>query len=213
MEGAGVRGVVVAGGLGTRLGLGRPKALVVLHHATLLERASDLLAPACDEIVVAAPAAIGLELPPGARPTRRVIDRAPGGGPLAGVVAALENRTFRVAVVLGVDFPFVETAFVRGVVERLSQCPNLRALVPAPGGRLQPLVAAYTPEAASALAAAFEAGERSIVRAVERLQPTVIQDDELASSPGGAAAFFFNLNTREDLLAAERRIVAGEGVS
>src|SRR5262249_51794655 len=143
---------------------------------------------------------------------RRVLDREPGGGPLAGVVAALQDHAFRIAVVLAVDFPFMETALLRAMTERLTALPRRCALVPAPGGRLQPLAAAYAPQAARAREAAFEAGERSIVRAVEGLDPTLMEDAELAASPGGLEAFF-NLNTSQDLLEAERRIAASEGVS
>ena len=78
--------MLVAGGLGRRLGLGVPKALVPLRGLPLAMHALRALFPVVSEIVIAAPA--GMEIPPPtlAIPVRRVIDR--GDGPLGGVVAA-----------------------------------------------------------------------------------------------------------------------------
>jgi molybdopterin-guanine dinucleotide biosynthesis protein A len=203
-----VRGVLVAGGHGRRLGV--PKVGVSLAGVTLLERALATLRAVADEVVVAAPAAMELSLPGPPSSARRVDDRDPGGGPLAGVVAALEDRAFRVAIVLGVDFPFMKAAMLKSMLSRLESDPALRAIVPAPGDRLQPLAGVYGCEFAAALDQAFESGERSIVRAVERIGPTVVDDLELRRLPGGIECFF-NLNTLEDLSEAARR-VAGEGV-
>lgn len=198
-----VRGILVAGGSGRRLGA--PKARVAIAGVTLLQRALDSISAVADEIVVAAPEPMNLRLPDSPR-ARRVCDRAEGG-PLAGIVAALEDRAFDVAVVLGIDFPLMRAATLEAIVARLGGAPDAEAVVPAPGGRLQPLAAAYRREFTSRLVAAFESGERSIVRAVERLGPTVLSDEEIAGLPGGAEAFF-NLNTPEDLTEAARRIAA-----
>jgi molybdopterin-guanine dinucleotide biosynthesis protein A len=201
------RGVLVAGGQGRRLGQDVPKALVTLGPGTLLDRALRTLLALADEVVVAAPESLELPRMDAEARVRRAIDRPPGGGPLAGVVAALDDGGFDRAVVLGVDFPFLSASALRAIVGRLDETPQPTAVVPAPGGRLQPLAAAYAPAGARALEAAFEAGERSIVRAVGRLEPRVLQDIELEAIAGGLDAFF-NLNTPEDLLEAERRIAA-----
>ncbi|TMQ69900.1 MAG: hypothetical protein E6K80_10240 [Candidatus Eisenbacteria bacterium] len=173
------RGVLVAGGLGRRLGLGVPKALVPLRGLPLAMHALRALFPVVSEIVIAAPA--GMEIPPPtlAIPVRRVIDR--GDGPLGGVVAACEGGGFEHAFVLGADLPFV-SSLVPALLDAL-RSTRARAIVPAPGGRLQP-------------------GERSIVRAVERIPPTP-WDDTRIDAAGGALALF-NVNTLEDLREAER---------
>ncbi|HET9325560.1 MAG TPA: molybdenum cofactor guanylyltransferase [Candidatus Eisenbacteria bacterium] len=199
-----VRGILVAGGSGRRLGAS--KARVAIAGVTLLQRALDAISAVAGEIVVAAPERMNLRLPDSPR-ARRVFDRAEGKGPLAGIVAALEDRAFDVAVVLGIDFPLMRAATLEAIVARLGVAPDVEAVVPAPGGRLQPLAAAYRREFTSRLVAAFESGERSIVKAVERLAPTVLSDEEIAALEGGAEAFF-NLNTPEDLTEAARRIAA-----
>jgi molybdopterin-guanine dinucleotide biosynthesis protein A len=198
------RGVLVAGGRGTRLGLDVPKALAVVGGVTLLERAVGTLARTCDEVVIAAPAPMSLQVPAADVPVRRVADRDPGGGPLAGIVAALEDEGFERAIVLAVDFPLATPEALAGLLARL-ETSRRAAVVPAPDGRLQPLFAAYERRAAALLAAAFDGGERSIVRAVERLEAEVLDDRALARLPGGIEGLV-NLNTAADLAAIERRL-------
>jgi molybdopterin-guanine dinucleotide biosynthesis protein A len=199
-----VRGVLVAGGRGTRLGA--HKARVAIAGVSLLQRALETLSRVADDLVVAAPESLALRLPESPR-ARRVFDRVDGEGPLAGAVAALEDGGFEMAVILGVDFPLMHAATLRALIARLEAHPELGAIVPAPRGRLQPLAAAYGRAFAAALVTAFEKGERSIVKAVEPLGPMVMSDDELADIPG-AGESFFNLNTPEDLVEAARRIAA-----
>jgi molybdopterin-guanine dinucleotide biosynthesis protein A len=163
---------------------------------------------ATEEIVVAAPREIVLPIPESGGFVRRVVDRPEGSGPLAGMAAAVEDGAFGVAIVLGVDFPFMSAIALMDMAIRLQHEPKLRAIVPAPGGRLQPLVAVYTRDATRELVAAFESGQRSIVRAVERLGGWTPDIPELVREfrPRGTPLWFFNLNTPEDLAEAERRL-------
>ncbi|MGH7729860.1 MAG: molybdenum cofactor guanylyltransferase [Candidatus Eiseniibacteriota bacterium] len=205
-----ILGVLVAGGAGSRLALGMPKALARLGGVTLLERALATLAAVCDGIVVSAPARMDLPLPGtvpsarGARPVRRADDPAGTLGPLAGIVAGLGSVPCDCAVVLGVDLPFVEPAALEALVERL---PGHQAVVPVPGGFPQPLAAAYAAAAGPILASRLAAGERSPIRALRSLDVLSLDDRELAQIPGGAAGFF-NLNTPADLVESERRLAA-----
>lgn len=194
-------GILLAGGRGERLALGVPKALVTLGGRTLLERALRTLRAFCDDVVVCAPASLALPI----EHVLRVDDPLPGEGPLAALVAGLRSRPFERAVTLGVDLPFAGAE----ALALVSGAP-LRALavVPAPGGRPQPLAAAYAPEAIAPLAAAVARGERALVRAVLALPARVIADAELLAALGSSDAWF-NLNTQDDLALAESRIVAG----
>jgi molybdopterin-guanine dinucleotide biosynthesis protein A len=194
-------GILLAGGQGRRLELGRPKALVTLAGETLLERACATLARASDEVLVVAPAELALPLPAG---TRRLLD--PGLGPLGGIAVAAAALDSRRALVLGVDFPLVRPETLVALVDRLGLS---RAVVPAPGGRAQPLVAAYAREALSALAGAFARGERSVTRAVEGLDPVLLGDSELETLPGGSDCFF-DVDTQEALARAEGILLGGE---
>jgi len=196
-------GIVLAGGLGERLGGGRVKALEVVAGRTLLARAIERIAAAADDWCVAAPR--GLDLP--VAPERRV-DDAPGiEGPLGGVVAALERRAGRPVVVLGVDFPLLEPGALEALAEHLGEAS---AVLPAPHGAPQPLVAVYSADAARAISAAAARGERSLRRAALALDPRLLGDADLAALPGGLASFL-NVNTPDERVAAERALAATPG--
>ncbi len=197
-------GIVVAGGRGTRLAGAGVKALACLGGTTLLERALAVLAAVCDEVVVAAPAALELPVPP----ALRVADSPGAAGPLAGVVAGLAARPYERAIVLGVDFPLVRAGALAALCAGLA---DRAALVPAPGGLPQPLVAVYAPRAAAELARTLARGERALTAAVLALEPRRLADGELAQLEGGLENFF-NLNTPEDLAEAGRRIAAAGSV-
>ncbi len=193
--------MLVAGGRGTRLSLGVPKAFAPFAGTTLFARALAVLRACCADVVVAAPA--DLALPPGEY--ARVADPADAGGPLAGVVAGLGARPFTAALVLGVDLPLVPPALLRALGRELA---GATAVVPAPGGRAQPLAAWYAPAAGAALAAALARGERALTSAVAALAPRLVADAELAAL-GAPPHAFLNVNDRDALATAERLAGAG----
>jgi len=188
-------GVLLAGGRGTRLAAGVPKALVECAGRTLLERASELLVRMCDELVVVAPEAMAL--PVSAR--NRVADPPGGFGPLAALVAGLHARDHAEALVLAVDMPLLGADALARL--RASRGDAL-AVVARPNGVAQPLAAWYSMEARDTLATALREGERSVIAAVERLSPKWVEDDTLIGWPGGRGAWS-NVNTREELAMAE----------
>jgi molybdopterin-guanine dinucleotide biosynthesis protein A len=98
--------VVLTGGTAARLG-GTDKAALEMAGQTLLERALEAVAGAAETVVAGPPTTT-------ARPARFVREQPPGGGPLAGVaaaVAALEGE-YDLVVVLAVDMPHVTASTV-----------------------------------------------------------------------------------------------------
>lgn len=115
--------------------------------------------------------------------------------PLAGIVAALRHAGAPV-IVLGCDFPFAPPALLRA----LAEAPE-PLVVPAPGRDPQPLMARWTPELLPLLEEALTR-EEPLRRTVASLSPRLLDDTELARL-GDPARAFFNVNTPEDLRAAE----------
>ena len=191
-------GVVLAGGQGVRLGREAPKAELMLAGRTLLARARVTLEALADVVVVSAP--LELDLPSAG--ASRVADAAGAEGPLAGLVAALTSQPFERAVVLAVDLPFASVAALRALGMQMGS--QVDVVLAAPGGIPQPLAAWYAPSAVVPLAAALDAGERSVTRAVSRLRARVLGREALVDMPDGEAAYF-NLNTPADLAEAVRR--------
>jgi molybdopterin-guanine dinucleotide biosynthesis protein A len=133
-------GILVAGGRGRRLSSSGPKAHAVLGAETLLDRALACLATQCDEIVLAVSAGVAPPVPL-PRGVFLALDRPGTRGPLAGLVAGMSARPFEVALVLAVDFPLARGAALATLAARLG---DRMAVVPEPGGRAQPLFAAYS---------------------------------------------------------------------
>ena len=195
-------GVLVAGGLGRRLGTSTPKPLAEIGGRTLLDRALALLDELCDEVVVALPPERDLPIPA----ARRVNDLPGFAGSLSGLVAGLAARPYRRAIVLGVDFPLMRAGALRAIAAMLT--PGTIAVVPSPGSIPQPLAAVYAPAASRRLRAQLESGERATTAAVLSLEPRLLVDEELVGLEGGVENFL-NVNTPEQLEAAERILAAG----
>jgi molybdopterin-guanine dinucleotide biosynthesis protein A len=199
-------GILVAGGRGRRLSASGPKAHAALGAESLLDRALACLAGPCEEIVLA--------LSPGVAPPATLprgvfvaLDRPGTRGPLAGLVAGMSARPFEVALVLAVDFPLARGAGLAALAARLE---GRMAVVPEPGGRAQPLFAAYAGAARESLARALERGEQALVPAVLALDPVRLGDAELAALEGGLENFL-NVNRPEDLAEARRRLDEASG--
>lgn len=120
--------------------------------------------------------------------------------PLCGVVAALRHAAGRAVLALGCDMPFVTPSLLAWMAAQDG------ALAAAPGGRPQPLLARYPPQALAVLEEALAEGAAARV-ALARLAPDVLDDRRLARF-GEPARLCFNVNSRADLERARRMLVA-----
>jgi molybdenum cofactor guanylyltransferase len=186
-------GVLLAGGSSSRMGT--DKAGLVLPGepagAPLARRVANLLRQACGEVLVASGDGRRLDwlgLP-------QVADEMPGAGPLAGIVAGLAGASTDLVAVVAVDMPFASPAVLRLLAK---QWHGQDAVVPRSEAGLEPLHAIYVRSAEPLLRKALESGERSVRRALGRMDVLVVQPDEWrAADPSGR--FAWNVNTPEDL--------------
>lgn len=195
MNARAVAGIVLAGGAGRRFGGNKPNAL--LSGRPLVAWVVAAMREVCDDVVVVV--APGQALP-AIEGVRVVVDRWPGEGPLGGLVTGLEACTADVCLVSGCDTPLVRPGLLRLLAERMGEAD---AVVPLVGGEPQVLVAAYRRETAlRELGASFEAGERSVRRAVSRLAVVSPGDEEMAAVDGEMVSFR-GANTVGELAALE----------
>jgi len=210
-------GIVLAGGVGSRLGLGKPKALRPFAGSTLFERARDLLASRCDRVIASVPH--DFPLAPGSG-CDRADDIAYMAGPLAGLVPALELAALShadVAWVIPVDMPFLGGEHLDalayaldppdGAALPLAVVPPAAVVLRTRRG-LEPLVGAYRPVyAAPVLRAAWNKGERSPQRALIDFGGRIrfIDVEEDGAWPGGLDSLT-GTNTREEWERAEERV-------
>jgi molybdopterin-guanine dinucleotide biosynthesis protein A len=189
-------GVVLAGGLGRRIG--GAKAVVELRGTPLVLYPLRALQAVLAEVVVVAKQGSALPPLPG---VPIWLEPAEPRHPLAGIVHALEGAgaaagiegLAREILVSAGDLPFLDPELVERLVH--ADAGGAPAVVPRAGGRLQPLLARYSPAAYASLAAALRSDPLpSLSEAVAALEPCVLElDDELP---------FFNVNVPEDLLTA-----------
>jgi molybdopterin-guanine dinucleotide biosynthesis protein A len=179
-------GVVLAGGLGRRLG--GDKAIVELEGRPLVLYPVEALHEVCDEVAVVAKR--DTLLPPLSGLADLWIEPDEPRHPLTGVAHALGLAAGRAVLVVAVDLPLMDAATLRMLIQ--TDPGGAAAVVPRVHGRLQPLCALYTPRALAGLAA-FDPSARATdvvvslgVREVQPPDPTA----------------FFNVNRPEDLLQA-----------
>jgi molybdopterin-guanine dinucleotide biosynthesis protein A len=137
-------GVVLAGGLGTRMGSGsKPAAL--LSGRPRVERPLEALEAVCERVAVVCKQ--GTELPALGPGVERWDEPDEPRHPLTGIVHALERAEAPV-LVCAADMPFVTPGTLRALRDRLG---DRAAVVGTAEGRLQPLLAAYAPRALEVL--------------------------------------------------------------
>lgn len=185
-------GVILAGGLATRMG-GGDKCLLTLGGAPLLRRVIDRLSPQTDGVILNANGDVA-RFAPFAIP---VVADSVGGfaGPLAGVLAGLDHAAqsgHSHIVTAAADTPFLPCDLVPQLLAA-GGAQGL-ALAASPSGR-QPTFGLWPVALRDDLRGALTDGLRKVV------QWTSAHGAGTAAFPDDAA--FFNINTPDDLRTAE----------
>lgn len=164
---------MLAGGGSVRFGrdkLAEPyQGSPLLHHAVLR------LAEICDEVVVVlAPGAETVGLPPGVRAT---FDPTSGEGPLAGLQAGLlAAATADLVIVAGGDMPDLRTPVLREML-RVAEEARVDAVALADGDRFRPLPCVLRPPAAADAAhSLLHAGRRRLRDVLSSLHTAIIDE-------------------------------------
>ena len=179
-------GVVLAGGLGRRLG--GDKAIVELEGRALVLYPLEALHEVCDEVAVVAKR--DTLLPPLAGVADVWVEPDVPRHPLAGVAHALHLAAGRAVLAVAVDLPCMDGATLRAIA---GTDPGAAVVVaPRVHGRLQPLCALYLPQALAGLET-FDAQ----ARATDVVQALGVREVEVADTDA-----FLNVNRPEDLIQA-----------
>ncbi|WP_330297491.1 NTP transferase domain-containing protein [Streptomyces sp. NBC_00503] len=184
--------LVLAGGAARRLG-GADKPGLLVGGRPLLDRVLDACADARTTVVVG-----------GRRPTARPVHWAqedpPGGGPVAALDAGLRHTTAARVLVLSADLPFLDRETVRALLDAPG---GDGAMLRDPGGRDQPLVAAYRAEPLRREIALLAAEHGTLTGLPLR---AVTAELDLIPVTAAAPLASFDCDTWDDLAAARARI-------
>lgn len=184
-----VSGFVLAGGRSSRLG--RDKVLLPWNGATMLDHAVQRLAKICISTSLCADRDdLQQHLRTGS--VRRINDAMENAGPLAAIVAGLEQTQTDWNLFLAVDLPLVPAEFLRWLVEHATRASEqAMCRMPRIDGRPEPLCAMYHRSLSTRLHHALSRGTYKILQA--------LQDEEAGerlSRPhkGNPAVEFIDLN-------------------
>jgi molybdopterin-guanine dinucleotide biosynthesis protein A len=182
-------GIVLAGGLSTRMG--RDKASLPWGGEDLLHAALRALAPVCGRLIVVSnqPRTIALD------GVSVVADRFPGCGPLAGIHAGLTAATGDYSFVVACDMPYIKSTAVAWMA---AAAAGYDAAVPFIDGYYHPLHAVYSRRCLPVIERMLTAGQCRVLDfyPTVRLRPVcaaelAVFDPELS--------MLKNLNTPADL--------------
>ena len=200
-----VTAFVLAGGKSSRMGPNKDKALLktggrtLLEHALELARAATGSAPGNTWIVGKAEKFAGFG------PV--VEDLYPGQGPLAGIHAALTASATDLNLIVAVDMPFLKPEFLSYLIKQ-ARASTAAVVVPRTSRGLQPLAAVYRREFAAVAERSLRAGQNKIVLSLAEVQTRVIEPEELKEN-GFTEELFRNLNTEQEWMEAQQKLIAG----
>jgi len=188
---------ILAGGKSSRMGA--DKALVMLDGRALLARALEVARFVTPEVrIVGDPAKFAQYGPV-------VQDGFRDCGPLGGIHAALRASDTDLNLILAVDMPFVSAGLLQYMIGRARAGQTPTVTVPQVGGGWQPLCAMYRRDFAYVAEQALLAGRYKIDALFEVARTQVIGEEELEAA-GFSTSMFRNLNTQEDLQAAQEGV-------
>ncbi|WP_405778732.1 DUF6457 domain-containing protein [Streptomyces sp. NBC_00859] len=186
--------VVLAGGAAKRLG-GADKPGVTVGGLTLLDRVLGACREARTTVVVGGRRST-------VRPVVWALEEPPGGGPLAALGAGVRGVSAGTVLVLSADLPFLGEATVQALLGALKTGSHEGALLTDPGGRDQPLVAAYRTEALRRELALLATEHGSVGGLPLRLLTAELDLVRIAADPLAS----FDCDTWQDVASARARI-------
>lgn len=194
--------VIQAGGQSSRMG--RDKALVPLADQPMIQHVLARLVGLGDETLVTTnnPDRFEfLDLP-------LVSDDDPGAGALPGLRTALRAARGDKVLVVACDMPFVNRLLLEYLITLSTQAD---VVVPRWNDRYQTMQSVYARKnCLAAVEDALAQGERRMISFYPQVKVRIVSPEEIAEhDPRGRS--FFNVNTPEDLLEAERLLAQARG--
>jgi len=180
--------------------MGEDKALKSFLGRPLIQRVVDRVTPIADELIVTTnrPAEyefLGLRLVP---------DLKPGRGALGGLYTAIESATSPLVAVVACDMPFASAMFFESALKLMVE-EGADVVIAKTDEGYEPLHALYRRAAClPAIEAAIDADQWKVIAWFPQVKVRALSSDEVKSfDPSGLC--FWNLNTPEEFLEAEKR--------
>jgi molybdenum cofactor guanylyltransferase len=199
-----VTGAIVAGGANQRFG-GEPKGLRSVGGTRIIDRVAAALRTVTQHIVLIANAPDASEWLTGAEVRR---DRRSERGSVVGVHTALAGAApGSITLVVAWDMPFVSGDLLRFLLERSRD--GALAVIPEGSSGPEPFCAAYSGDCLPHIERAIERGEFRMSSVIAALPNAIRVSPAEVRRFGDPDRLFFNVNSPDDLPAAERMLASG----
>ena len=183
--------IILAGGDSRRMG--RDKASLPFHGETLLQSVVASVQPLFAQTL------LSVRQPRSEISLRQICDVQADGGPLVGLISALEEINTSWVFVVACDMPFIAPAVI-------GQLANLRAdyqaVIPTVDNHAQPLAAFYASSCLPVLKQSLADGNKSLIKAMQTLNVRYVARQELVQFDPQLRSFF-DLDTPQDVAFAE----------
>jgi molybdopterin-guanine dinucleotide biosynthesis protein A len=190
--------VIQAGGMSTRMG--EDKALKLFLGRPLIQRVIERMTPIADEIIVTMNHPNEYEF----LNLRLVPDLKPGRGALGGLYTAIASAAHPLVAVIACDMPFASQIFFEGA-RRLMIREEADVVIAKTNEGYEPFHALYRRETClPAIEAAINADQWKVIAWFPQVKVRTLNPDEVRSFDPSELCFW-NLNTSEEFLEAERR--------
>lgn len=196
----GISGAIVAGGASSRFG-GQAKGLLRVGGQRIVDRIASALRPVVETIAIVSNAPDALDWLPGAPVWR---DERAERASIVGIHSALLHAER--ALVVAWDMPFVTESLMRALSDGLTS--QVSAVVPEGPRGPEPMCALYTRDCLDAVERALDENDLRMTALVGQLPRLVLIPLREVGRIGDPSRLFFNVNSPEDLLAAETMAVA-----
>lgn len=180
--------------------MGEDKALKLFLGRPLIQRVIDRLMPIADEVIVTTNRPADYEF----LGLRLVADLKPGRGALGGLYTAIASATHPFVVVVACDMPFASQMFFEGA-RRLIVEEDADVVIAKTDEGFEPFHALYRRETClPAIESAIDADQWKVISWFPKVKVRELGTEETKSfDPSGLC--FWNLNTPEEFLEAEKR--------
>lgn len=173
-----LQGVIVAGGLNTRMG--QVKGLMPIAGQPLIVRTIEEMQKVCDSLVVVAnePQLYASVIGSAAK---LISDIVPHQGPMSGLHAALSYSSYDYHWVVGCDMPFVSSVVAAWLLQRL-EAGDAPAVIPRIGEQPHPLHGLYRKACLASLEARIVEGPTGLIRWLHEIGADFVTGHELAAA-------------------------------
>lgn len=183
-------GIILAGGKSSRMG--ENKALLAVNGETVIERLVRELQSVTNDILIVTNTPEDYHF----LPVKKVSDRYPNKGPLAGIESGLYHSTNDKNIIVACDMPFVAAETMEWL---LSHLEGYSAVIPEVNGQIHPLLAVYHKRVREIVEKCLEANDLKLQIFLNQLKvKKVTEEDMTRHRLVNFEQSFFNMNDPSD---------------